>query len=653
VSADDKRGSPDAGIEPLIEAIADGAPLAWNDAARRPGDPILRDLHVIAKIAAVHRELPDERDTSAATAAPAAAGRPDLAKAERWGPLLLLERIGGGSFGEVYRAWDPALDHEVALKLLRFPARTDSPEATSSAAVVREGQLLARVRHPNVITVHGAREVNGQVGIWTEFLRGRTLERVIQDEGPMSAEEASVVADSLCRALAAVHHGGLLHRDIKASNVMRAAGGRIVLLDFGTGSELALSSPASSRRIVGTPLYLAPELFEGAAASPASDIYSLGVLLFYLVTGTHPVTGKSLEEIRQAHRSGRRVLLSDVRADLPRSFVHIVERALSPHPGGRYPSAGALAGDLTAASPRGAAAGAAESPARPRRATPVLVAAAVLGSGLLLMALGYVTSGVFNLHHGITSDFSVEGPLDYLQWGGMNVVPTLFYMGAALFLFYAANAVARLIVVGVPAAGRPVNRLRDQWRALVRRGGLDDAGALAKTICAAGVLALVGISMAFRDVLNGFTASIDTSPIETLSILHPSFVYTHALFGLSLDMLLLLLMFGLVQVLRASRGPIRRVPPGPVVGIVALAGMTLLFHAFSWRVLWQNEFRQVRFDGHVCYALARRGGEVLVHCPQRPAPRNRVVQAADPRLQMTDRIEKVSIAFTPGRGRGL
>src|ERR1700730_2570508 len=246
----------------IAGAIADGSPLDWGELDQALDDAL--ELRVIAGIADMHRRVSDEISTAMPDSQPGPE-RPDTSKAERWGPLLLLERVGGGGFGEVYRAWDPALDHEVALKLLRVPSRPSPASSTpsTSGSVIREAQLLARVKHPNVITVHGALEANGQIGIWMDFLHGRTLDRVVLDEGPMSAAEAAIVGDSLCRALAAVHRGGLLHRDIKASNVMREAGGRIVLLDFGTGSELAFASmPAATQRIVGTPLYLAPEIFD-------------------------------------------------------------------------------------------------------------------------------------------------------------------------------------------------------------------------------------------------------------------------------------------------------------------------------------------------------------------------------------------------------
>jgi serine/threonine protein kinase len=144
--------------------------------------------------------------------------------------LIVLERIDGGSFGDVFRAWDPALAKVVALKRSRYSSATDAARA------VREGQRLARIPpHPNVITVYGACEINGVVGIWMEFLSGRTLQRVVKDEVKISCAEATHYGASLCRALSHIHGAGVLHRDLKAANVMKAAGGRIVLLDFGSG----------------------------------------------------------------------------------------------------------------------------------------------------------------------------------------------------------------------------------------------------------------------------------------------------------------------------------------------------------------------------------------------------------------------------------
>ena len=121
-----------------------------------------------------------------------------------------------------------------------------------------------------------------------EFIRGRRW-RAARDRHALQPAESIRIGIDLCRAVAAVHAAGLLHRDIKAQNVMRADDGRIVLMDFGTGRELAT---AAASDLAGTPLYLAPELFAGEPATVQSDVYSLGVLLYHLLTGTYPVTGK-------------------------------------------------------------------------------------------------------------------------------------------------------------------------------------------------------------------------------------------------------------------------------------------------------------------------------------------------------------------------
>jgi hypothetical protein len=145
------------------------------------------------------------------------------------------------------------------------------------------------------------------------------------------------VALDLCRALAAVHAAGLIHGDVKAANVIREQGGRIVLTDFGSGSDIDADCAA-----FGSPAVLAPEVLEGAAPSPVTDIYSLGVLMYRLVSGRYPVQADDLSELRDAHREGSRRPLRDHRPDLAADFVQVVERASHPDPERRFASAGEL-----------------------------------------------------------------------------------------------------------------------------------------------------------------------------------------------------------------------------------------------------------------------------------------------------------------------
>src|SRR5690606_25714576 len=152
----------------------------------------------------------------------------------------------------------------------------DAPRATT---IIEEGRLLARVRHPNVVTIYGAERIGDQVGMWMEFVKGGTLAQAIEQGRTFSTPEVCEIGMQLCSAVAAVHAAGLLHRDIKAQNVMLTEEGRLVLMDFGTGRELRDGLPAG---LAGTPLYLAPELLAGAEPSVRSDIYSVGVLLYHL-----------------------------------------------------------------------------------------------------------------------------------------------------------------------------------------------------------------------------------------------------------------------------------------------------------------------------------------------------------------------------------
>jgi tetratricopeptide (TPR) repeat protein len=264
----------------------------------------------------------------------------------------VFEKIGRGSFGDVYRAWDPRLDREVALKLI--------PEDISAAATspaIEEGRLLARVRHPNVMTVHGADRCEGRTGIWTEYIRGETLAAEVARRGPLAAGEAARIGLDVCAALGAVHAAGLLHRDVKAQNILRDASGRIVLGDFGTGIALADDAGLSDPRIAGTPLYLAPEIISGGAPpTTASDLYSVGVLLYFLLTAAFPVRGRTLAEIKGAHARGEQIPLREACPAVPDMLAHVIETLLATDPNERHQSAAAaeaaLRGTLPDSAPR-------------------------------------------------------------------------------------------------------------------------------------------------------------------------------------------------------------------------------------------------------------------------------------------------------------
>jgi Tol biopolymer transport system component len=322
----------DAWLIALGTDVSDGKTVDWDVVDRRTLDADARalvdNLKRLESVVQAHRA--SGSDAGDASDAPVDAA---AAATGHWQHFVLFESVGAGAFGTVYRAWDTKVDREVALKLV--PAG-----ATSTRSPLSEARNLARIRHPNIVTVYGAEQDSEQVGIWMEFIQGETLVQMVRDRGPMSAREVVGIGVDLCRALSALQGASLLHRDIKAHNVMREVGGRIVLMDFsGAWTSDASETPAN---LSGTPLYMAPELFENRPPSVASDIYSLGVLLFYLLAARLPVDGPSLAELKEAHAKQVRTRLRDLRPELPDAVVQVVERAAAHDASERYQTAGEL-----------------------------------------------------------------------------------------------------------------------------------------------------------------------------------------------------------------------------------------------------------------------------------------------------------------------
>lgn len=312
----------------LAARVADGDAVDWDQLTSTESDFVrrrtLQRLRVIASIAGAHSSD---------------SGMPD-----RWGPLQLESRLGAGAFGTVYVALDPALDRRVALKLF-------DPELTADQALrarlLAEGPRLARVRHPNVVTVFGAAEHNARLGLWMELVEGRTLRAWVGEHGALGSHEAGALTIELCRALAAVHAAGLLHRDIKADNVVREAGGRVVLMDFGAGVDRYDANAESLT--TGTPLYMAPELLAGSPASVQSEIYALGVLLYFLLSGRYPIEAATVGALKEALQRGHVVSLRDRRPGLSPAFLAVVERAMASDPSKRFATVGAMEQALVAA----------------------------------------------------------------------------------------------------------------------------------------------------------------------------------------------------------------------------------------------------------------------------------------------------------------
>ena len=397
----------DAWLIALGSAVSDGAAVDWDTLERRATTDqerqVLHEMRGIARIVDAHRSdaIKDADEPPVPLPAPA----------RHWRHIVLFESIGSGAFGTVYRGWDPALDREVAVKLFRS-------NGAVAASPLEEGRHLARVRHSNVVTVYGADRDGDETGIWMEYIEGQTLARMVSSSGPLSAREVTGVGVDLCRALAALHGAGLLHRDIKAQNVMREVGGRIVLMDFSGAQTITRESGTTITS--GTPLYMAPELLERGDATFASDVYSLGVLLFFLLSGRLPVEGHTVADLRRAHAEGRRKRLRDLRPDLPEPIVQVVERAIVPDASRRYQTAGEFEHALVTASgsavaqTHGETAGAAL--VKPRRsAWPGVAGIALAGVIIAASAASLVPAGA-SVPRSLVTHFTIGPPFTSGSW---------------------------------------------------------------------------------------------------------------------------------------------------------------------------------------------------------------------------------------------
>ncbi len=312
------QSDPNKTVQNIAEDISDNSSVNWDEALKREprAAGTLEGLRLIERVAMAHRSARAE-DGAATDDLTSNSETPLFA----WGSLQVLHKIGEGGFAEVYRAFDTSLQRHVALKLRRV-----EDSASASSPWIEEARRLAVVRHPNVLVIYGAAIHDEREGIWTDLIEGTTLAEWVEERGPLGAREAAMIVMDVCQALSAVHGSGLVHGDVKASNIMRESGGRLVLMDFGSGHRL---DEVASGRQSGTPMISAPELLGGEASTPASDVYALGVLLYWLVSGEYPVEAESIPELRQKLGIGKFVSLRERRNDLPRAFIMIVERALA------------------------------------------------------------------------------------------------------------------------------------------------------------------------------------------------------------------------------------------------------------------------------------------------------------------------------------
>lgn len=267
---------------------------------------------------------------------------PDLSGCALDGRYELHAVIGEGAFGRVYRGYDRRLERTVAVKLIK-PWWSEDPEWAHSFE--REARLLARVSDPGIVQIFDVGKAPEGLYYVSELVEGESLaERLAR--GPMGVREAATVAEQLCRALDRAHARRVVHRDVKPANLLISGDGRVKVGDFGVARLAEGSSDGAGATVVGTPRYMAPEQARGRSVTPATDVYSAGIVLYEMLAGHPPFTDGSAVELALRHLRDEPPRLP---SHVPPALAAVVERALAKDPERRFSSGGAMADALAAA----------------------------------------------------------------------------------------------------------------------------------------------------------------------------------------------------------------------------------------------------------------------------------------------------------------
>jgi serine/threonine-protein kinase len=246
----------------------------------------------------------------------------------------LVAQQGSGGMAVIYKAIDQALGRTVAVKILR-PSLTSDPAFL--ARFRNEARSVANLAHPNIVTVHDVGNDGPTHYIVMEFIEGQDLKKIIKTIGALPIERALNLAIQLCAGIGFAHRAGLVHADVKPQNVLVTRDDIVKVTDFGIAQALTDAQPGEKQSVVwGSPHYFAPEQARGEKPTPASDVYSIGIVMFEMLTGRLPYTGANQQELALAHIRDRVPLVTEFNPAVPDPLARVVYKTMSKEPAARY-----------------------------------------------------------------------------------------------------------------------------------------------------------------------------------------------------------------------------------------------------------------------------------------------------------------------------
>ena len=252
----------------------------------------------------------------------------------------LLEQLGAGGMSNVFRARDLMLERNVAIKVLH---EQYSKDQAFQDRFRQEARAAANLSHPNIVTVHDFGFDFGQLFIVMEYVPGRDLKTILRQRGRYTVDEAIPLIVQACAGIGYAHRAGLVHCDVKPHNIIVTPDSRLKVTDFGIARALSTIMPDERADVVwGSPQYFSPEQAVGEPPSPSSDVYSLGIVLYEILTGALPFNAPTSEELARMHLEEMPIPISEYIPDVPPALEQIVMKVLSKEPAARYRTADQL-----------------------------------------------------------------------------------------------------------------------------------------------------------------------------------------------------------------------------------------------------------------------------------------------------------------------
>jgi serine/threonine protein kinase len=558
-----------------------------------------------------------------------------------YGPYRVLQLLGAGGMGQVFLAKDTRLGRLVALKSV---AGRRMHSRTARQRLLQEAQAIAVLSHPNIATLYDVLEDSAYLLLVMEYVKGRTVAAEVA-EGPLSLGHAVRLAIQVSDAMVYAHDRGIIHCDLKPSNVQVSPDGSAKVLDFGIahakyGWYEMDDLPVSQGLLIGTPQYMPPERLLNGVLNASGDIYSLGVTLFEMVTGRRLFDESSFAALTGAILGAAAPRASSIAPSCPDALDEVLARALSKDPKQRQQTARELGRDLrsvlgvldseTVAVPFPVSS---HSPVRYGLRLPVLCLVAIL----CLTLTGFVTSVLYTSPLGVTIAFDGESPMWWPVWGLRALVVPLAQIGFTLIVFGIASQLWRM------ASDLPL--LRRRLEPISSKAGhfLGWLRSVPTTRLTAGLLlvqltALTLFQWRFSHLMEAVNNFILQS--GNLAALASSHSREHTWYTRVLA--LLVMVFGLAWYkLRKHKSSTREPMSAPTLAAgTAMLLLTFFLMVAPYRLLFQCKGERVSYQSQLCYLVGKRENEASLFCPLQ-SPWSRLIDLTDPALQRSGTTEKI------------